>query len=107
MVEILHMIAFLFFTANLPVVAPVPNDALPLDEPGRYRSVKTFDDTIKFYTRIFKQTGGVRWKNIINVPGLKVKHVASRYKTTLWEGINIYEKGGECRIFIVPRKENH
>lgn len=89
--------------AELPTEAPVPAGSVPLAEHGRYRSARPYDDTLDFYRRIFAQTGGVRWRNIINVPGIKAKHVDSLRKKTNWEGINIYEKQGEVRIFVLPR----
>src|SRR5262245_6989657 len=102
------MLALLFFAA-LPLAAieyvdaPVMKDAQPLSEPGRYRSQRTFDETLDYYQRLFNQAGGVRWRNVVNLPGIKAKHIESLRKKTKWEGINLYEYKGEVRIFVVPR----
>ncbi len=89
---------------ELPVQAPVIPDAQPLEETGRYDSPRSFDDTVEFYKRVFKHTGGqIRWRNIVNSPGIKAKHVQSLRTATAWEGINIYEKAGKVRIFVIAR----
>ncbi len=89
--------------AEVPVKAPVAAGATPLGEPGRYKVNRGFDDAIEYYKRMFKQESGVRWYNIINQPGIRAKHLASLRKNTEWEGINIYERGGEVRLYVVPR----
>lgn len=88
---------------NLPAMAPVPAGAEPLAQTGRYRSPRTYDETLNFYRRLFAPTGGVKWRNIVSMPGIKAKHVESLSKKTRWEGINIYERQGEVRIYIIPR----
>lgn len=85
--------------------APLVPGAAALKEPGRYRSPRDFDSTLDFYERLFHQAGGVRWRNIVNLPGIKAKHIESLRKKTRWEGINVYEHKGEVRIFVVPRTD--
>jgi hypothetical protein len=85
------------------VDAPVMKEAVPLEEPGRYRSPRSFDETLDYYQRVF-QGGGVRWRNVVNLPGIKAKHVENLRKKAKWEGINIYEYKGEVRIYVVPRE---
>jgi len=90
--------------ADLPKDAPIVPQALSLKEPGRYQSPRSYDETIEYYERVFRRTGGVRWRSIINKPGIKAKHIESLRQTTNWEGINIYEKQGEVRIFVIARE---
>lgn len=85
------------------VEAPILPGAAPLQETGRYRSPRNFEETLDFYERAFKQTGGVRWRNIVNLPGIRAKHIESLRKKTRWEGINIYEHKGEVRLFVIAR----
>ena len=82
---------------------PIIKDAAPLEEMGRYRSPRTFDETLDFYQRLFNQPGVVRWRTIVNLPGIRAKHIESLRKKTKWEGINIYEYKGEVRLYVVPR----
>lgn len=89
---------------ELPLEAPVPSGAQPLSDKGRYRSPRTYDDTLDFYRRSFAPMGGIKWRNIVSMPGIKAKHVESLRKKTHWEGINVYEKQGEVRIYIIPRE---
>jgi hypothetical protein len=89
--------------ADIPVKAPVAAGSVPLSERGRYKVNRGFDDVIEYYKRMFKNEPGVRWYNIINQPGIRAKHLASLRKNTEWEGINIYERGSEVRLFVIPR----
>ncbi len=89
--------------AEVPIKAPVATGASPLGEPGRYKVNRGFEDAVEYYKRMFKSEPGVRWYNIINQPGIRAKHLASLRKNTEWEGINIYERGGEVRLYVVPR----
>ena len=77
---------------------------MQLDEPGRYRVPRSYEDTLEWYKRNFRTSGGVRWHNIVNLPGIKAKHLASLRKKTTWEGINIYETRGEVRLYVIPRQ---
>jgi hypothetical protein len=88
---------------ELPLDAPVPAGAAALAEKGRFRSPRTYDETLDYYRRAFAPMGGVKWRNIVSMPGIKAKHVASLRRKTRWEGINIYERQGEVRIYIIPR----
>ena len=79
----------------------------PLQEPGRYRSPRSYDQTLDFYTKLFKQSDvPVRWRNVVNMPGIKAKHIESLRAKTRWEGINIYEYKGQVRLFIIPRNDS-
>ncbi|MFC1611954.1 hypothetical protein ACFL6C_13415 [Myxococcota bacterium] len=73
--------------------------------PGRYRSSRSYDETLEYYKRLFRRTGGVRWHNIVNLPGIKARNIQSLRKKTDWEGINLYENGGEVRIFVMAREK--
>ncbi len=89
--------------AEAPVDAPIVPGAVALDEPGRYRVPRSFDETLDFYQRLFNQAGVVRWRNIVNLPGIRAKHIECLRKKTKWEGINIYEYKGEVRLYVIPR----
>lgn len=83
--------------------APIVTGAKPLSEPGRYESPRTYDDTLSFYEYYFRREGGVRWRSIVNLPHIRGKHIQSTRPKTPWQGINVYEKGGKVRVFVVPR----
>ena len=90
--------------AELPVEAPLGPGATALEEPNRYQSPRSYDETLDFYRRLFNQTGGVRWRTVVNLPGIKAKHVESLRKKTRWEGLNIYDKQGQVRIYVLYRQ---
>jgi hypothetical protein len=87
-----------------PMEAPLPRDAAPMDEPGRYRSSRSLDETLDFYQRELRRVPGIRWNNIVNLPGIKAKNITCLRKKTKWEGINIYETRGEVRLYVIPRE---
>ena len=86
-----------------PGEAPLVPGAIPLEEAGRYTSPRNYDDTVNYYQRYFRSKGGARWHHIVNLPSIKAKHIKSLRKSTLWEGINIYEAKGQVRFFVIPR----
>ena len=88
---------------DLPAIAPLPPGSQPTAVGHRFRSSRTYDETLDFYQRLFNQTGGVRWHAIINQPGLRARHVESMRRKTKWEGLNIFDVRGEVRITVLPR----
>lgn len=96
-------LALAILGADPPADAPIVPDSISLEESGRYRSRRSFDETLDFYDRTFKRTNGLIWHNIINLPGIRAKNIECRKKTN-WEGINIYELKGEVRIYVIPRE---
>ena len=85
--------------------APLVPGAVSLDETGRYDSSRSYDDTINYYRRYFRSRGGAKWRNIVNLPTIKAKHIQNTRKKSGWEGINIYEHRGRVRIFVIPKLE--
>ena len=81
-----------------------PHPRIVVEEPGRYRSGRLYDETLLYYERVFRRVAGERWHNIVNLPGIKAKNIESRRKKTNWEYINIYETRGQVRIFVIPRE---
>jgi hypothetical protein len=90
--------------AELPVEAPIVPGSVPLEDPGRYRSRRSYQDTVLYYERVFRRVAGERWHNIVNLPGIKAKNVESRRSKTNWEYINIYETRGQVCIYVIPRE---
>ena len=82
---------------------PIITGAREMEEPGRYRARRPFDDTVEWYKRTFKTLGGVRWRNIVNTPSVRAVHLECVRSRCKWAGINIYETRGEVRLFVVPK----
>jgi len=95
----------LLLTAEPHIKAPIIQDAVALEEEGRWESPRSYDDTLKYYRRVFRYSGGVRWRHIVNLPGIKANHLQSLRKKTEWSGINIYEDQGHVRIYVIKRPE--
>ena len=88
---------------SMSLEAPIIPGATALRESGRYLSPRTYEETLDFYRRIFNGANMVRWRNVVNTPTVRAKHVESLRKKTRWEGINIYEIKGKVGIYILPR----
>jgi hypothetical protein len=100
--------------ATLMLLMAVPARAAPLTVKGailpsgsrqvgenRYRSPSNYADTLTFYGRQYKTNPR---KTIVNQPGIRAVHIVNDGKGD-WEGLNIYELGGETRIFVVLREK--
>ena len=83
--------------------APIIPGSRALEDVGRYESPRTWDDTLLYYKWHFKSRGGVRTRNIVNLPHIRAKYIQSTRHATKWQGLNIYEKNGRVRVFVVPR----
>ena len=66
---------------------------------NRFRSPLNYADTLNFYSKHFKNNPR---KTIVNQPGIRAIHIVNDGKGD-WEGLNVYEKEEETRIFVVPR----
>jgi hypothetical protein len=97
-------VALSLANADLPIDPPIMESAIPLEEPGRYRSLRSFDKTLEYYKRLFRNTGSVQWRTIVNLPSVKARHIKSLKQKTRWEGLNIYEKNGETRLYFLMRR---
>jgi hypothetical protein len=85
-------------------IAPIAAGSIAHAEPGRYRTYRTFEETLDFYERSFKKTGGIRWRSIINLPGIRARHIECLRSDSTWEGINVYEHNGKVHIFVIQRE---
>jgi hypothetical protein len=65
----------------------------------RYRSPSNYADTLTYYSKIYRANPR---KTIVNQPGIRAVHIVNDGKGE-WDGLNIYELGGETRIFVVVR----
>ena len=93
---------------SLPGLAPaaekaggalVPDDSVKIGE-NRYRSPRSYDETVKFYRGVY----GPRYSRrpIADTPSVKAVHIENPdAKPGQWEGLNVYELKGEVRVFVL------
>jgi len=101
-----YMAALATLLATLPAQAErvagaiLPDDARAI-EPNRYRIDRSFDDTLKFFKTVYPVAKYPR-RTIVNQPGLKAVHIDNPdAKPNSWDGLNVYEFGGETRVFVL------
>ena len=80
--------------------AILPDEARAI-EAYRYRVEKSFEETLKFYKVVYPAARYPR-RTIVNQPGLKAVHIDNPdARPNSWDGLNIYELGGETRVFVL------
>ena len=92
----------LMLLLSLAAPPPLPPGAVALNEPGRYRLARSYDDTLEFYRKTLPRES-VRWTGIVNSASVKADHIELLARDTPWSGINIYETKGEVRIYFIKR----
>jgi hypothetical protein len=83
--------------------AIVPDDAVKVGE-NRYRSPRSYEETVKFYRGVY----GPRYmrRPIADTPAVKAVHIENPdAKPGQWEGLNVYELKNEARIFVLVKKK--
>lgn len=80
--------------------ALLPDEARVI-EPNRYRIEKSYEDTLKFFKNVYPVARYPR-RIIVNQPGLRAVHIDNPdARPNGWDGINVYELGGETRVFVL------
>ena len=87
--------------------APLIDKGMRLEEAdehgSRYVSTRNFNETVKFYKKLWRGYDLIEFRKIANLPSVRAVHVVNRNPKHEWEGMNIYEAKGECKVFIIPR----
>jgi hypothetical protein len=68
----------------------------------RYRTLQRFEETLKFYRRVYPPASYPR-RAIVNQPGIKAVDIANPSRKG-FIGLNIYETDDEVRIYIVTEQ---
>jgi hypothetical protein len=68
---------------------------------NRYKSAEDWEKTIRFYRGVYGGKAGIVWSTIDTPPKVKAIHIANTLPKRTWEGINIYEVGGDIFIFVI------
>jgi hypothetical protein len=79
--------------------AQLPDEARKVAE-LRYRTSKDWDDTLKYFRTVYPKEKFPR-RDIVNQPGIRAIHIQNPAAKG-WEGLNIYQKDDEVRIYVVP-----
>ena len=67
----------------------------------RFRSPRTYDDTLTYYRKIFVGDPKVAFEKIVNTSRIRGMHLKNKVVGGRWEGLNIYEHNGQTVIFVV------
>jgi hypothetical protein len=83
--------------------AVVPDESVKIGE-NRYRSPRSYEETLKFYRGVY----GPRYtrRPIADSPSVKALHIENPdAKPGQWEGLNVYELKNEARIFVLVKRK--
>ena len=88
--------------AEVRVAGALLPDGAEVVAESRYRSPKSWDETIRFYRLTYPPRYTRR--PIADQPGVRAVHIDNPdAKPGAWEGLNIYEAKGEVRIFVLVK----
>ena len=82
---------------------PLPKKSTP-STAYTWISSDNFKDTLKFFSKRFKNTPYSIHK-VMATEKMRVVYLRSDDPSTAWEGLNISEKKRQVRVFILPRKK--
>jgi hypothetical protein len=83
--------------------AAMPDGAEKVAE-NRYRSAKSWDETIRFYRQVYPARYTRR--PVADQPSVKAVHIDNPdARPGVWEGVNIYEAKGAVRIFVLVKRK--
>lgn len=67
----------------------------------RFKSTEDWEKTLRFLKGVYGGKPGIVWKTVDAPPKVKAIHIANTVPRRTWEGINVYETGGEIFIFVI------
>ncbi|MCK6548222.1 hypothetical protein L6R52_20400 [Myxococcota bacterium] len=67
----------------------------------RFKSTEDWDKTIRFFRSAYGGKPGIVWRVVDTPPKVRAIHIENTAPKRTWEGINIYETGGEIFIFVI------
>ena len=86
--------------------AAILEQAKKLDgEKARFRSLRDWDRTLRFFYSVYGKTPGVVFRKTVATPRVKTLHIENTNPGQGWEGINIYETRGKVFIYVIASDE--
>lgn len=75
--------------------------------PDRYKAPKDkdWDAVLRFYRNAYANKPGIVFRSIASTPKVKATHIQNTKRGSTWEGINIYETGGEIFVYVLSGEE--
>ncbi len=70
-------------------------------EPGRYRSMKSYERTLRYFRSVYGRTKGVVFRPMKTTPKVKGVHIANLRSKRTWDGINVYEVRDKTFIYVI------
>jgi hypothetical protein len=81
--------------------AVLPDEVVKIGE-NRYRVLKSYDETLRFFRGVYPARYTRR--PIADTPAVKAVHIENPdAKPGQWEGLNVYELKNETRIFVLVK----
>ncbi len=72
--------------------------------PDRFRLPDSWETALRFYRVTYRPSRYPR-TFVVDQPGIRAIHVWDPNRKAAWEGFNLYELGGEVRLFVLVRQK--
>lgn len=67
----------------------------------RFKSSEDWEKTVKFFRSAYGGKPGIIFRMIPTPPKVKAMHIQNTSAKRTWDGINIYETGGDVFIYVL------
>ncbi|HJL41423.1 MAG TPA: hypothetical protein RMG48_08960 [Myxococcales bacterium LLY-WYZ-16_1] len=77
--------------------------------PGRFRSLKSWDRTLRWFRRVYGDSEGLVWRRVDGKPAVEAFYLQNLRRGRTWDGIHVYRvaRGPHegIHIFVLPRAD--
>lgn len=77
--------------------------------PGRYRSLQSWDKTVRWFRRVYAGSDGLVWRRLQTPPHVEGFYIQNLRPGRNFDGINVYRatrgKHEGVHIYVVPRSD--
>ena len=63
---------------------------------------KDWDKVVQFYRSAYGKKPGIVFRHIASTPKVKAMHIQNTKRGSSWEGINLYQTGGDIFVYVIP-----
>ncbi|MEM1024403.1 MAG: hypothetical protein AAGD10_11820 [Myxococcota bacterium] len=84
--------------------ASLPEKVRPAGEDGRYRSLESYDRTLRWFRRVYGRSEGLFFQPIRGAAGVDGVHIHNLRAGRRWDTINVYEAKKVVHILVLPHR---
>ncbi|MCG3172386.1 MAG: hypothetical protein GMKNLPBB_00536 [Myxococcota bacterium] len=81
--------------------APLPPWNKKVGE-GRYQVSSDWNNLLRWYRKKLPAGPTIKYRNIVNQPGIVAIHIENTAGGRRWDGVNLYKSGNEVKVYVLP-----